>query len=61
MTDKIIAFDPRPAPARAAVRTVLLEPEHDNRIVELAAEWGMTPNQAAARVIACYIEAEADA
>lgn len=44
-----------------SVLTILLEPEHHNRVVDLAAEWGMTTNQAAARLIACYIEAEADA
>jgi hypothetical protein len=60
MTENVSYF-PQPASGRSVVRTVLLEPAHDKRVVELAAEWDMTPNQAAARMIACYIEAEADA
>lgn len=58
---KNVSYFPQPTPARSAVRTILLEPAHDKRVVELAAEWGMTPNEAAARMIACYIEAETDA
>lgn len=52
-TGNVVAFN-GPLP-------VDLTPEHRERVVELAAEWGMSTAQAAARIIACYIEAEADA
>jgi hypothetical protein len=43
------------------VLPLVVPAEHRARLVELAAEWRMSTAQAAARVIAMYIESEADA
>lgn len=61
MTDKVVAFG-RPAVTKnLEVISIVLAPDPRARVVELAAEWGCSVAEAAARVIALYIEAEADA